>query len=67
MSNMNDNSPKSPSAKQKRWTFIQEDLVDALNTWDELEKNQSPLSREEEQLIKIKTIINQLKDKLDQF
>ena len=67
MSNKNDNSPKSPSAKQKRWTFIQEDLVDALNTWDELEKNHTPLSREEEQLIKIKTIINQLKDKLDQF
>lgn len=67
MSNMNDNSPKPASAKQKRWTFIQEDLVDALNTWDKLEKNQSPLSREEEQLIKIKTIINQLKDKLDQF
>ncbi len=67
MSNTNDSTPKPPSAKSKRWTFIQNDLHDALNTWDELEKNQAPLSREEEQLVKIKSIINQLKEKLDQF
>ena len=67
MSNTNDNSTKPPSSKQKRWTFIQNDLENALNSWDELEKNEVPLSREEQQLVKIKSIINQLKDKLDQF
>ena len=67
MSNTNDSGAKPPNPKQKRWTFIQNDLENALNTWDELEKNGAPLSREEEQLIKIKSIINKLKDKLDQF
>lgn len=67
MSNTNDSTPKPPSAKSKRWTFIQNDLQDALNTWDKLEKNQAPRSREEEQLVQIKSIINQLKEKLDQF
>ena len=51
----------------KRWSFIQNDLEKALNTWEELEKSQPALSQEEEQLVKIKSIINQLKDKLDHF
>ena len=67
MSNTNDSGTKPPTPKQKRWTFIQNDLENALNNWEELEKNETPLSREEEQLVKIKSIINQLKDKLDQF
>ncbi len=69
MSNMNDDDSKhsKTSNQSKRWTFIQNDLQKALNTWEHLEKNQAPRSQEEEQLIKIKSIINQLKQKLDQF
>ena len=78
MSNSNDSAPKqkpsqqdtptevSPS-KSKRWSFIQSDLEKALDTWQELEKNEAKLSPEEEQLQKIKTIIGQLKEKLEQF
>jgi hypothetical protein len=56
-----------PLIKQKRWGLIKSDLKEALNTWDKLEKKQAPLSQEEEQLVKIKSIINQLKEKLEQF
>ncbi len=55
------------NSKSKRWSFIQNDLEKALDTWEELEKGQTILSPEEEQLNKIKTIIGQLKDKLNQF
>ncbi len=69
MSNTNDDGSKNSKGtnQSKRWTFIQNDLEKALSTWEKLEKNQAPLSQEEEQLIKIKSIINQLKEKLDQF
>ncbi|MBC7420548.1 MAG: hypothetical protein H7328_07455 [Bdellovibrio sp.] len=55
------------NGKLKRWSFIQNDLEKALDTWEELEKGDVILSPEEEQLQKIKTIIGQLKDKLNQF
>ncbi len=55
------------NGKLKRWSFIQNDLEKALGTWEELEKGEAILSPEEEQLQKIKTIIGQLKDKLNQF
>lgn len=54
-------------SKSKRWSFIQSDLASALNTWEELEKAEVSLSPEEEQMVKIKTIIGQLRDKLEQF
>jgi hypothetical protein len=53
--------------KAKRWSFIQTDLSDALTAWEELEKTSGQLSPEEEQLVKIKSIIAQLSDKLNQF
>lgn len=53
--------------KSKRWSFIQSDLEKALDTWQELEKTQAKLSPEEEQFEKIKTIIGQLKCKIEQF
>jgi hypothetical protein len=67
--NSNDNlaAANLPLIKQKRWGLIKSDLKEALNTWDKLEKKQAPLSQEEEQLVKIKSIINQLKEKLEQF
>jgi hypothetical protein len=67
----NDNSGNDnvnlPLNKKKRWGVIKNDLKDALNTWETLEQNKPPMSQEEEQLVKIKSIINQLKDKLEQF
>lgn len=65
--NSNDDSPNLPLNKQKRWGLIKNDLKDALNTWDQLENDKPALSKEEEQMVKIKSIINQLKDKLEQF
>ncbi len=55
------------ASKSKRWSFIQSDLEKALDTWQELEKGQAKLSPEEEQFQKIKTIIGQLKSKIEQF
>ena len=53
--------------KSKRWSFIQSDLEKALNTWVTLEKAEINLSPEQEQFVKIQTIIGQLKEKLEQF
>ncbi|MEK6627544.1 MAG: hypothetical protein AABY53_02870 [Bdellovibrionota bacterium] len=53
--------------QQKRWSFIQNDLTKAINTWEELEKSKVGLSPDQEQLIKIKSLIAQLKEKLEQF
>ena len=60
--------PSNGSGKpSQRWSFIQSDLTEALNTWNELEKAEQRLSPEDEQLLKIKLIITQLKQKLEQF
>ncbi len=78
MSNSNDNATKQknlPSEKNvdslppksKQWGFIQVDLEKALDTWRELEKSEAKLSPEEQQFQKIKIIICQLKEKLEQF
>ena len=73
MSNMNDDSEKkskisiNSNTQSTRWALIQNDLEKALNQWDELGKDQPALSQEEQQLAKIKSIINQLKEKLDKF
>ena len=76
MSNTNDSkstqtvSPitgETQNNKSKRWGFIQNDLSKALDTWQELEKAEVGLSPEEEQFQQIKTIIGQLKEKLEKF
>lgn len=54
-------------AKISRWSFIHSDLTKAMDTWQELDSKESGISPEEEQLAKIKTIIAQLKAKLEQF
>jgi hypothetical protein len=64
MSNTSDNAKNQI---KDRWSFIQNDLENAMNTWQELEKVELSQSPEEEQLVKIKTIIGQLKEKLEQF
>ncbi|MCC2678057.1 MAG: hypothetical protein K0R29_633 [Pseudobdellovibrio sp.] len=69
--NKNDTStPSSVSANAKanqRWSFIQSDLSSAVDTWKELEKADCGPSPEEKQLSEIKSIITQLKEKLEQF
>jgi hypothetical protein len=76
MSNSNDSKStqlethsvgETQNNKSKRWGFIQNDLSKALNTWQELEKSEAQLSPEEEQFKQIKTIIGQLKEKLEKF
>ncbi len=54
-------------AKIDRWSFIQNDLSKALDTWQELDHKEFRISPEEEQLAKIKVIISQLKAELEQF
>lgn len=75
MSNLSDTKKNPPEAentscapaKIDRWSFIQSDLTKAMDTWQELDKKEFSASPEEEQLAKIKTIISQLKAKLEQF
>ena len=55
------------TTKIDRWSFIQSDLTKAMDTWQELDQKEFSASPEEEQLAKIKTIISQLKAKLEQF
>lgn len=58
---------KSAAKNNQRWSFIQSDLSLALDSWMQLEKAERPLSPEEKQLKDIKSIITQLKEKLEQF
>ena len=76
MSNSNDSKStqhegqtigETQNNKSKRWGFIQNDLSKALDTWQELEKLETQMSPEEEQFQQIKTIIGQLKEKLEKF
>jgi hypothetical protein len=64
---MSNTSDTAKNQNKDRWSFIQNDLETAMNTWQELEKAKVVPSPEEEQLVKIKTIIGQLKEKLEQF
>jgi hypothetical protein len=56
-----------PLAKPNSWSVIQNDLAEAFSAWEELEKSSANLSPEEEQFLQIKTIIEHLKSKLEQF
>lgn len=69
MSNSPDDKKQTtpPPKQEERWSFIQNDLLRAIYTWEELEKTKAGLNPEEEQLVKIKTIISELKEKLEQF
>ena len=57
----------APAKKNTYWSFIQNDLSKAIDTWQVLDNSEIGISPEEEQLTKIKTIIEQLKAKLEQF
>ena len=60
-------SNSSDPISDKRLSFIQNDLTSALNTWLELEKADLAASPDEEQLLKIKSILGQLREKLEHF
>lgn len=60
-------SQPSPRSHQGRWSFIQQELESAIQNWDVLESNSPSLSPDEEQMLKIKSLIGQLKSKLEQF
>lgn len=60
-------SNSSDPISDKRLSFIQNDLAAALSTWNELENSEVPLSPDEEQLLKIKSLIGQLREKLEHF
>ena len=58
------------STKKSRPLFgrLNQDLQDALNTWDNLtEEMASKLSPEEEQLQEVKRLLSELKSKLNEF
>ena len=70
MSNFDSNSKKgSPQASLKniKWKTIQTDLKSAMNDWSVLDTKEVPKSHEEEQLDKVKSIIENIKEKLNQF
>lgn len=49
-----------------KWGYMQTDLKSALGSWSELDTSASK-SPEEEQLDKVKTLIENLKQKLNDF
>lgn len=51
---------------KERWSFVQSSLQNALADWNELEES-NLINPEDEQLAKVKGIIADLKDKLNQF
>ncbi len=59
------NSPKS--LKNLKWRSIQTDLKSALNEWTAVENNDIQKTPEEIQLDKVKTMIENIKEKLNQF
>lgn len=71
MSNF-DSSTKNKNAqtsnlKNLKWRSIQTDLKSALDEWSTLEQKKTSLSPEEVQLQKVKNMIENIKDKLNQF
>lgn len=63
----NKDGDKTADSPANGWSFIQQELENARQCWDELEKAEPGLSPEEEQFVQIKAIISQLKTKLEQF
>lgn len=70
---MNTNSNPIPTTKesakaeaQQRWSLVQNSLQTALSDWAVLEKTVGT-NPDDEQLEKVKTMIADLKDQLDQF
>lgn len=74
MSNFDSRKKTKPVQKKniishadQRWSKIKTDLSTVLTEWNSLEQNSPTLSAEEQQLEKVKTMIHDLKDKLNEF
>ncbi len=55
------------SIKNLKWKTIQTDLKSALNEWSDLESEVLQKTPEEIQLEKVKSMIENIKEKLNQF
>jgi hypothetical protein len=61
-------SPMAPKGKKERWQNLQSHLDQALNQWNEISKQmENELSPDEKRLKEVKTLLNQLKIKLNEF
>lgn len=61
------NSSDLNSLAKVKWNSMQTDLRSALGTWSDLDHTAVAKSSEEEQLDKVKTLIENLKLKLNDF
>ncbi len=59
--------PSTENNAKKRWSFIQSNLSSAATEWAEAEQKAPVKTPEEVQLEKVKNIIENLKDKLNEF
>jgi len=60
-------APKANEAKPS-WSHINNELSQALNVWDDLTKDlANKLSPEQEQVEKMKRLLGELKEKIEQF
>lgn len=59
--------PKTEATARARWSFIQSDLDHAASEWLTVEPAAPVKTPDEEQLEKVKNIIEDLKEKLNEF
>lgn len=59
--------PSMENNAKKRWSFIQSNLSSAATEWAKAEQKAPVKTPEEMQLEKVKNIIENLKDKLNEF
>lgn len=59
--------PTQANSAKKRWSFIQSDLGLAATEWQQAENSPQVKTPDEEQLEKVKSIIENLKEKLNEF
>lgn len=58
----------APEKPKKSWAILNQELKNALNTWEVLsEEVGTKISPEEQQLQEVKRLLTELKDKLKQF
>ena len=63
-----DQESKEPSTKKKLFRNLNSDLRSALNTWENLtEEMAHKISPEETQLLEVKRLLGELKNKLKDF
>ena len=55
------------SLAKVKWSSMSTDLQSAMGTWSESEQNKAAKSPEEEQLDKVRSLIEDLKDRLNEF